>query len=50
MSVFELRKKVADLKELSKDLSRRIDAQEAQIKTLSHLLYVFKRDIPQEWR
>ena len=50
MSVFELRKKVAELKELSKDLSRRIDAQEAQIKTLSHLLFTFKRDIPQEWR
>ena len=50
MSVFELRKKVADLKEISKDLSRRIVAQEAQIKTLSHLLSVFKRDLPQEWR
>ena len=50
MSIFELRQKIEELKSLSKDLSRRIDAQEAQIKTLSHLLHVFKRDIPQEWR
>ena len=50
MSLFELRKKIEELKELSKDLTRRIEHNEKRVETLDRLLSTFKRDIPREWR
>ena len=50
MSVFELRQKIEELRDLSKNLIRRIDYNEKRIETLDHLLSALKRDIPREWR
>ena len=50
MGIFELRKKVDELRENSKEITRKLEATDKRIETINQLLSFLKRDLPKEWR
>ena len=50
MSIFELRKKLEELRDQHKEIVRKVDSAEKRIETINHLLKFLDKDDPKEWR